>query len=134
MINIKNLAMAEAVFANKDISTEKTFLGLNLKVIYKPTGSRVGAYELYYNYRDLGTLNQLFDKEPSALEKDLLKKKLETTKMSDNIRLEICLSWDKKFAGLQLLQYSDFFYKPISKPRFFENGDAEIIAGLLPLK
>ena len=45
--------------------------------------------------------------------------------------LELCLSDDHQFCGLQLFRFGDFQYKPVFEPRFYEGKDVESITQLV---
>jgi len=48
-----------------------------------------------------------------------------------HFRLEFCLSDDHQFCALQLFRFSDFQYKPVFEPRFYEGKDAEYVTQLM---
>jgi hypothetical protein len=48
-----------------------------------------------------------------------------------NVELDACISTDKQFAALQLLQFSDYSYHPISKVAFYEGDQAQLVASIL---
>lgn len=47
---------------------------------------------------------------------------------SGNLRLDVMLSEDKKFAAVQLFQFVPYTYNPITSVRYFTNGEAASIA------
>ena len=132
MANINNMPMKDTLLGLSDIATKKSFLGLGSSIIFKNTESPLKGYELYYSFKERGALNSFIDGSPAKLDADYIKDKLATYKESGSILLDVCMSKDKKFIGIQVLQYSDFEYKPLSKSRFFENDEAALIEGLLP--
>ena len=45
-----------------------------------------------------------------------------------NARLDICVSKDRQFIALQLFNYYDLMFHPITDPKIIEGQDAELIA------
>jgi hypothetical protein len=133
MANINNMPMKDTLLGLSDIAIKKAFLGLSTDIIFKNTESPLKGYELYYSSKELGALNSLIDGSPEKLDVEYIKGKLAAFKESGSILLDVCMSKDKKFIGIQILQYSDFQYKPLSKSRFFENDEAAHIEELLPI-
>ncbi|GEM_PF-1630852 len=133
MANINNMPMKDTLLGLSDIAIKKAFLGLGTNIIFKNTESPLKGYELYYSSKELGALNSLIDGSTEKLDAEYIKVKLSAFKESGSILLDVCMSKDKKFIGLQILQYSDFQYKPLSKSRFFENDEAAHIEELLPI-
>ena len=50
---------------------------------------------------------------------------------SGNIRLDIILSEDKKFASVQLIQFDPYTYNPLTSVQYFTNGEAASVAAFL---
>ena len=50
---------------------------------------------------------------------------------SGNLRLDVMLSEDRKFAAVQLFQFVPYTYNPVTSVRYFTNGEAASIAAFL---
>ena len=50
---------------------------------------------------------------------------------SGNIRMDVILSEDKKFAAVQLFQFVPYTYNPITSVQYFTNGEASAVAAFL---
>lgn len=131
MPSIKNLEMAAAISAYKNIHIQKSFFGLSQKVVYAPTGSVVSVRVNEYAPAEGERLVHLLSLSPGKIESELLAKGKPQPTEVGHFRLEVCLSDDRQFCALQLFRFTDFSYVPVSDPRFFEGEDAQVIARLL---
>ena len=123
MENVKSMELAEALFQKNCIKVEKAFFGLKTKVSYVPTNSPVVGLYLEYD-SDVGKqIKQLV----SAEWKNLKNEKAPDDCSNGHYRLAICFSKDRQFVALQLSQYVDFEYHPISEIRFAEGSTAETV-------
>ena len=50
---------------------------------------------------------------------------------SGNIRMDVILSEDKKFAAVQLFQFVPYNYQPITSVQYFINDDASAVVAFL---
>ena len=50
---------------------------------------------------------------------------------SGNIRMDVILSEDKKFAAVQLFQFVPYTYQPITSVHYFTNEDASAVVAFL---
>ena len=130
MANIKNLEMAAAVFNHPDINIVKTLFGLSTKTVYSPTQSTVKAVRLDYDAEASTQLERVLKASDDELDHVVPDLGVKPTNMG-NVRLEGCLSADRQFAALQLLRFSDFEYRPVTEPRFYEGHAAEIVSAML---
>ena len=84
------------------------------EVVYLPTGSVAKEQSIFF---DLKYMDQL---------KEMLK-----SESSGNIRMDVILSEDKKFAAVQLFQFVPYTYNPITSVQYFTNGEASAVAAFL---
>ena len=131
MPSIKNLEMAAAVSANKNISIVKSFFGLSQKVVYTPTQSPVKVVVNDYSSEEGSRLERLLSLSADEIERDLAAKGTPAKADLGPCRLEACVSADGQFCAVQLFHFADFRYTPFFKARFFEGDEAKTIAKLL---
>ena len=129
MSSIKNLEMAAALSTYSHIEIKKSLF--STKAIYTPTQSLVKAIILEYTPTEGGRVARLLDMPLDKMAADIQEKGKPVAVANGNYRLELCLSDDHQFCALQLFQFGDFRYNPISEPRFYKGKDVEAIALLL---
>ena len=129
MSSIKNLDMAAAVSAYKNITIKKSLF--STKAIYTPTGSTVKAMVLEYSPSEGEKVQRLLDMPLDKMTADIEQKGKPKTGVNGNFRLEVCLSDDHQFCALQLFRFADLCYSSLYEPRFYEGTDVENITKLL---
>ena len=128
MSSIKNLDMAAAVSAYKNITIKKSLF--STKAIYTPTGSTIKAMVLEYSPSEGEKVKRLLDMPLDKMTADIEQKGKPKTGVNGNFRLEICLSDDHQFCALQLFRFADLCYSSLYEPRFYEGTDVENITKL----
>ena len=129
MSSFKNLEMADAVSAYRNITIKKTLFGT--KAIYEPTQSRVRALVRDYSAAEGERLERMLNLPVNKLIDEINRKGKPQSSANGNFKLEACLSDDHQFCALQLLRFYDYNYHPLFEPRFYEGNDVEFIAKLL---
>ena len=129
MSSIKNLEMAAALSTYKHIEIKKSLF--STKAIYTPTQSQAKAIILEYTPSEGERVEHLLDMPLDKMAADIQQKGKPAAGANGNFRLELCLSDDHQFCGLQLFRFGDFKYNPVFEPRFYEGKDAETIAQLI---
>lgn len=133
MTSIKKLTMAPTITANEHISVQNSFFGLFSKAVYTPTGSPVTASRHEYAVDQA----PFFRKVLTASSDELTKLAGSANKPKEaplgNVMIEACLSADKQFAAIQMLQFTNFTYEPVAPARVLEGADAEKVASLFSL-
>lgn len=129
MAKINHLEMGAEVMALEDIEVKKTFFGMSLKLIYKPTQSIVKVKENEYSAEDGRKLENILNTEPENVEEAIQKFPVSAIGMG-NIKLEACISDDHQFAAIQLLAFKDFDYKPVTEMKAYTGKAAAAIAKL----
>ena len=131
MANFKNLKMAEALLSNNNLSVESTLFGLIKRLVYAPTGSPVKVFRYNYHADAMAPLQRIIESEDKGLNAAV--KAFRAQKQAvGNVELDVCLSQDKNFVALQLLQFGDeYAYHPISSPAFFEGEQAQLVSKIL---
>lgn len=123
--------MAEALLSNNNLSVESTLFGLIKRLVYAPTGSPVKVFRYNYHADAIAPLQRIIESEDKGLNAAV--KAFRAQKQAvGNVELDVCLSQDKNFVALQLLQFGDeYAYHPISSPAFFEGEQAQLVSKIL---
>lgn len=129
MSSIKNLEMAAAFSTYQHIEIKKSLF--STKAIYTPTQSQVRSIVLEYTPSEGERMERLLDMPLDKMAADIQEKGKPVAGANGHFRLEFCLSDDHQFCALQLFRFSDFQYKPVFEPRFYEGKDAEYITQLM---
>lgn len=94
------------------------------EVVYLPTGSKAKERSMFF---DLKYLDKLTDQVNSGT----FSSKEIKSEASGNIRMDVILSDDNKFAAIQLFQFIPYTYQPVTSVRYFTNDDASAVAHFL---
>ena len=131
MANFNQLDMAQALLSHPSLTVKSGLFGLVKKLVYTPTGSPLRVIKNNYNPESLPQLQRIIEagsaKEVVAAVRACNVNKLEI----GNIELDACVSADRQFVALQLLQFGDYAYRPISQPAFFEGELAQQVSLIL---
>ncbi len=93
--------------------------------VYAPTGSATKEYSFFF---DLKYLEKLTGFVQSGLFPGELDIKSDIT---GNIRMDVILSADHKFAAVQLLQFVPYTYQPMTTVKYLTNNEATSLAVFL---
>lgn len=121
--------MGEDVMALNDVQVKKGFMGWNVKLIYKPTQSKIKIKEKEYTAEDGKKLQNILTAAPAEVETAISKFPVSAISMG-YFKLQACLSDDSQFAALQLLAYKDFGYKPVTDMKVYTGRTAEVFSRL----
>lgn len=130
MANIYNLQMAKSICADSRISIRKSFFGLRTNVVYNPTGSEVDVKTIEYAPDAGRQWKHLLGQPRTDLLSSLSDFHPQPT-MNGNYMLEVCVSRDGEFVALQLLQFEQLGYEPVSDVLTFEGEEARALAAIL---
>lgn len=131
MTSIRNLEMAKALSSHPHVTIEKVFFSLIQRAIYQPTHSIIGVHIQDYT-SEMGEKWEKILNTPNDQLIEVIMQVGEIQKADiSNIRLETCISRDRKFLGIQLFRFVDFQYHPITEVRFFEGELVKLFEGLL---
>lgn len=95
------------------------------EVVYVPTGSVAKERSAFFDLKHMDKLKELVNSGNFSIDSEI---KSET---SGNLRMDIILSEDNKFAAVQLFQFVPYTYQPITTVHYFTNGEAAIVAAFL---
>lgn len=129
MAKINHIEMGEDVMALNDVQVKKGFMGWSVKLIYKPTQSKIQIKEKEYTAEDGKKLQNILTAAPAEVETAISKFPVSAISMG-NFKLQACLSDDSQFAALQLLAYKDFGYKPVTEIKVYTGRTAEVFSRL----
>ena len=129
MAKFNHIEMGEDVMALNDVQVKKGFMGWSVKLIYKPTQSKIQIKEKEYTAEDGKKLQNILTAAPAEVETAISKFPVSAISMG-NFKLQACLSDDSQFAALQLLAYKDFGYKPVTDMKVYTGRTAEVFSRL----
>lgn len=128
MENFKSLAISKHFVGDSRIHIKKSFFGLCKKYYYAPTGSLITAYRKEYTPSDGYKIEQAMNSDPSVRLKQMATLgKMPTTALG-NYMLEMYQSADCQFAAVQLYQFKQLSYEPVTPVYTFEGEDASTVA------
>lgn len=118
--------MGSDIAKNEHIIIKKIFFGLKERIVYNQTGSEVEIKQIEYT-SESGKLLETLLKAAKIKDTLAIIGKIEQRPMS-NVRLDICVSKDRQFIALQLFNYYDLMFHPVTGVRVLEGSDAELVA------
>ena len=130
MATFNKLAMSAELLSHNELRVVSTMMGLSKKLVYTPTGAAVNVKKFNYNPEAVAHLQRIIDSDGKGLAQAVKACHAEQVAIG-NVELDACISTDKQFAALQLLQFSDYSYHPISKVAFYEGDQAQLVTSIL---
>lgn len=127
MANIKNMGMAETVLTNNNIQVKKGFLGLTTSYIYAPTGCKMRADQKGFDINNGEQVRQMFNGDLDFVKSELAKNGLPPTADNANTELNIFYAEDLQFVAMQVEQFKDFSYHPVTNVIIAKDADAQEI-------
>lgn len=95
------------------------------EIVYLPTGSVAKERSLFF---DLKYLNKLTD----MVEHGQLGNEAEVkSDASGNVRMDVMISQDNKFAAVQIFQFVPYTYTPVTSVRYFTGSEAAAVSAFL---
>lgn len=95
------------------------------EIVYLPTGSVVRERSMFFNLKHIDRLTALVENGDLAGESGI---KCES---SGNVRLDILISRDNRFAALQLFEFVPYTYAPVTTVRYFTGSEAAAVSAFL---
>ena len=126
MANIKNLQMWNSICDNSRISVKCSMFGLKTTAIYLPTQSAIKVETLEYSPETGDKLKRIIESPKDQLDKAIGLFRPQPT-VNGNYMLEKLTSQDGQFVALQLLQFHQLSYEPVTEVLIFEDKDAEVV-------
>lgn len=78
------------------------------EVVYLPTGSVTKERSIFFDLKHMGKLKEMIEKGHLTLEDGV------KSEGSGNVRMDVILSQDNKFAAIQLFQFVPYTYTPVT--------------------
>ena len=95
------------------------------EVVYLPTGSIAKEQSVFFDLKYMDQLKEIVKLGTFSADTNL------KGGTSGNLRMDIILSEDKKFAAVQLFQFVPYTYNPITSVQYFTNVEASAVADFL---
>lgn len=131
MAKFNSLVMSKHFTNDSRISIQKSFFGLCKKHIYAPTGSCIIALRKEYTPSDGSKIEHALNANASERVAQLAAlEKMNLTALG-NYMLEMYQSEDCQFAALQLSQFKQLSYEPVTPICIFEGNDAATVISAL---
>ena len=127
MANIKNMGMAETILSNGNIQVKKGFFGLTTSYTYAPTGSKMKAEQMGFDVSNGELVRKMLNGDLEYVKSELKKNGLPTTAGNANTELNIFYAEDHQFVAMQVEQYKDFTYRPVTDVIIGNGDDAKEI-------
>lgn len=95
------------------------------ETVYLPTGSIAKERSLFFDLKYLGKLTAMLEQGSLDGEAGV------RSDASGNVRMDVILSQDNKFAAVQLFQFVPYAYTPVTSVRYFTGTDAAEVSAFL---
>lgn len=95
------------------------------EVVYVPTGSVAKERSIFFDLKYLDQLANLVNAGSFSADSNV------KSATSGNLRMDVILSADKKFAAVQLFQFVPYTYQPVTTVQYFIGDRAEAVAAFL---
>ena len=123
--------MGQALLNNNNLRVKSALFGLKKQLVYVPTGSPVKVIRDNYHADAIAPLQRIIESDSKGLVAAIKSFRAKKQPIG-NVELDICISDDRNFVALQLLQFGDeYTYHPITDPAFFEGEQAQLVASIL---
>ena len=123
--------MGLALLNNNNLRVKSALFGLKKQLVYVPTGSPVKVIRDNYHADAIAPLQRIIESDSKGLVAAIKSFRAKKQPIG-NVELDICISDDRNFVALQLLQFGDeYTYHPITEPAFFEGEQAQLVASIL---
>ena len=123
--------MGQALLNNNNLRVKSALFGLKKQLVYAPTGSPVKVIRDNYHADAIAPLQRIIESDSKGLAAAVKSSRAKKQPIG-NVELDICISDDRNFVALQLLQFGDeYTYHPITEPAFFEGEQAQLVASIL---
>lgn len=92
------------------------------EVVYVPTGSIAKERSIFFDLKHMDKLTDLVNSGSFSADSKI------KSEASGNIRMDVILSADNKFAAVQLFQFVPYTYQPVTAVHYFTNDAAAAAA------
>ncbi|WP_294627991.1 hypothetical protein [uncultured Bacteroides sp.] len=95
------------------------------ETVYLPTGSVTKDQSLFFDLKHMEALANMINSDSFSAASAI------KSESSGNIRMDVILSEDKKFAAVQLFQFVPYNYQPITSVHYFTGDGASAVVAFL---
>lgn len=95
------------------------------EVVYLPTGSVTKERSVFFDLKHIGKLKDMIENHQLSMNEGV------KSEGSGNVRLDVMLSQDYKFAAVQLFQFVPYTYTPVTSVYYFTGNDAAGVSAFL---
>lgn len=95
------------------------------EVVYMPTGSITKERSIFFDLKHMGKLKEMIEKGHLSVEDGI------KSEGSGNVRMDVILSQDNKFAAVQLFQFVPYTYTPVTSIHYYTGNDATNVSAFL---
>lgn len=95
------------------------------EVVYTPTGSVTKERSVFFDLKHMGKLKEMIETGHLSVEDGI------KSEGSGNVRMDVILSQDNKFAAVQLFQFVPYTYTPVTSVHYYTGNDATIVSAFL---
>lgn len=95
------------------------------EIVYLPTGSVTKESSIFFDLKYLNRLTDMIEHKQLSNETDI------KSDASGNVRMDVMISQDNKFAAVQLFQFVPYTYNPVTSISYFTGNEAAAISALL---
>ena len=95
------------------------------EIVYLPTGSVTKERSIFFDLKYLNKLTDMLEHKHLTGESEI------KSDASGNVRMDVMISQDNKFAAVQLFQFIPYTYSPVTSVCYFTGSDAAAISAFL---
>lgn len=95
------------------------------EIVYLPTGSVAKERSLFFDPKYLGKLTDMVEHGQLDIEAEV------KSDASGNVRMDVMISQDNKFAAVQIFQFVPYTYTPVTSVRYFTGSEAAAVSAFL---
>lgn len=93
--------------------------------IYLPTGSLTREQSYFFDLKYLNTLTDMVNQDTLGSDASV------KSDASGNVRLDVVLSVDNRFAAVQLFRFVPYSYAPVTSVHYYTGADAALVSAFL---
>lgn len=101
------------------------FVWKGKEVVYMPTGSVTQEKSFFFDLKHLDDLKACVVSGVFPISNDM------RSESNGNLRMDVIISQDKKFAAVQLFQFVPYAYNPVTSVQYFTNGEALALSSFI---
>lgn len=95
------------------------------EMVYLPTGSVAKQHSFFFDLKHMEKLKKMIEQGTPECDPQV------KSEASGNVRMDVMLSKDNKFAAIQLFQFVPYTYTPVTTVRYFTGTEAAAMSSFL---